>query len=104
MKQAFDDFTLNENDISSTKSHQKFFFSFEISQKFSISFRNSHRRDILKIIHDLFETINFTHIIIKTQKRFAIILNQIIENHFDLKNQMNIITTKMKNLNIIKKN
>ena len=51
----------------------------------------------------MFETINLTHIIIETQKKFAIILNQIIENDFDLKNQMNAITTKMKNLNIIKK-
>ena len=66
-------------------------------------FKNSYRRNILEIIHDLFETINFTQIIIETKKKFAITLNQIIENHFDLKNKVNIITTKIKNLNIIKK-
>ena len=89
--------------MSLTKFHQKFSFLFEISQKSSKSFRDFHRRDILEIIHDLFETINFIHIIIETQKRFAITLNQIIENHFDLKNQVNAMTTKMKNLNVIKK-
>ena len=99
LKQALDDFKIDENiTFFVTKFYQKFFFSseifehVEISLKFSKLLKDFYRRDILKIIHDLFETINFTHIIIETQKRFVIILNQ-----------MNIIASKMKNLNVIKK-
>ena len=72
--------------MSSIKFYQKFSFLFEISQKNFKSSKNFYRRDILNIIYDLFKTINFIHIIIEIQKKFAIILNQIIENHFDLKN------------------
>ena len=104
LEQAFDDFRIDENmTFVVVKFYQKFFFLFEILQELFKSSRDSHRRDILNIIHDLFETINFTHVIIKTQKKFAIILNQIIENYFDLKNQINVITSKIKNLNVIKK-
>ena len=109
LEQVFDDFKIDENmTFFATKLHQKFsFFSeifehVEISQEFFKSYRDSHQRDVLKIIHDLFKTISFTHVIIETQKKFAIILNQMIENNFDLKNQINAIAFKMKNLNIIK--
>ena len=107
LEQALDDFTIDENmTFFVAKFHQKLFFFNKIFEHVEVNFksvRNFYRRDILKIIHDLFETINFTHIIIETHKRFAITLNQIIENHFDLKNQINVITSKMKNLNVIKK-
>ena len=108
MKQTFDDFTLDENVMTSIKSYQKIFVSFEISQKF---FKFFHRRDIAQIFENLFQICNFTHVVNETQKKIANTLNEIIKKYYNLRNQIHVIDeqiqtikSKMKNVIDIKKN
>ena len=88
MKQTFDDFTLDENVITSIKFYQKSFVSFEISQKI---FKLFYRRDIAQIFEHLFQVCNLIHVVNETQKKIANTLNEIIEKYYDLRNQIYII-------------